>query len=299
MTSILMVGDFPVLSAVEPAGRLRQTSTPGPRHDPSVLVSALEEELGAYRAVVVLYPTWSEPGLPRLLNRARNALGTDRMAVVGLDVSPLALAVLGAQAAAVANEASAGLAVAALPTLAAQLPTGAWLSSVSKLDAVPVTLLQHALSLWPPSRFAVTLPPRARVTPTRRLWPRLASRWVSASCDLVVVGAREDDRRLIEEHVLPAFGLSTATRTLTVEATALPGDARRWWRSRRVIEIVACPSNLSPLVDELRLSYPCAPCPWCGQEVLGPRCDFCDHLATRPLGGKPSRHRRVAAAARS
>ncbi|MBB5938206.1 hypothetical protein [Streptomyces zagrosensis] len=215
--------------------------------------------------LVALYPAASPPALIRRLHTVRAVLESDRIALVPLDLPPLAVAVLARQLRQLSvADFSPGVLACAARLLMHYVYAGAQLSSVTRLEKVPVSMGAHLRSWVPGTQFGVLVHP----TP-----------------QLVVVGRDADPPGPgFATHLTIARGqahaewatstLATAWRVHGVQEVPLPTESARWWGTPRVTEFAAAipdPSVLYQLVASVRREE----CHWCGLELIGDRCAFC------------------------
>jgi hypothetical protein len=275
VTAVLLLGAFPVPRLFPDPGALRGFDPAG--GDPGRLVELVAEDLAAHGAVLALHPTWDGGAGHHLVRLVRSALDASRVVPVATSLPPLAVAVLGAQLAAVAPHLPGpGLLVPGAGLLASRLAVGAWTSSVSRLERPGPTLGQHLRSWWPRSRFLVTVQPQARVEPIRRRQAVDAAAWAVPAPSLAVLASGGGDARWVHEMVLPAVG---AERVLEAGPSPL---GPRWWGARRLVEVVACGADPAAAAAELVAAFPRRACGWCGEPIAGPACPLCG-MAPTPL----------------
>lgn len=264
------------------------------RHTPPAVVLHPPDRLGLEAALtetgallerhghlVVLVPDWLPPATVRRLHTVRAILETDRIALVGTGLPPLATALLVRQLRQLSVcDFSPGVVASAARLLSHYIHAGALLGSVARLDRVAVGLRAHARSWSPGAQFAVLAHPSPHLlklggsgSGTHRsggLPPgpdfathlafargRLASDWVTSE-------------------------LAPAWRVQGVMENPLPADSAGWWATHRLVEFAAAipdPSVLYQLVASVRREE----CRWCGFELIGDRCGFC----AAPLAAPP------------
>lgn len=123
--------------------------------------SALLERHGHVLAVV---PPWLPAATVRRLHTVRAILETDRIAILDVDLPPLATALLVRQLRQLSVcDFSPGVVAASARLLSHYIHAGALLGSVAKLDRVPVGLKAHARSWSPSAQFAVLAHPTPAV----------------------------------------------------------------------------------------------------------------------------------------
>ncbi|MFC6062502.1 hypothetical protein [Streptomyces ochraceiscleroticus] len=201
----------------------------------------------------------------RRLQTLRAVLESDRIALISSALPPLGAGLLVRQLRQLsACDVGPGVLGAAAKLLTYYIHAGALLNSVTRLDAVPVSLKAHARSWVPGSQFAVLAHP----TP-----------------ELVMLGA--DGARLpgpdFPTHLTVAQGqfVSEWPRSLArqwsvqaVQQAELPAESARWWGTGRLTEFAAGIADTDVLA-RLVASVHRFPCPWCGLELIGDRCAFC------------------------
>ncbi|MFF4317427.1 hypothetical protein [Streptomyces sp. NPDC001568] len=240
--------------------------------------SALLERHGH---LVVVVPPWLPAATARRLHTVRAILETDRIALIDIDLPPLATAVLVRQLRQLSVcDFSPGVIASAARLLSHYIWAGALLGTVAKLDRVPVGLKAHARSWSPSARFAVLAHPTPHLA---KLGPPGAT------------GAREGELPPgpgFATHLTFARGqsssdwvtaeLAPAWQVQGVMENPLPADSADWWATPKLVEFAAAipdPSVLYQLVSSVRREE----CRWCGFELIGDRCGFC----AAPLAAPP------------
>jgi len=244
--------------------------------------------LDAHGHIVALAP--AEPADParRRLHTVRSALEADRIAIVPLSLPPLARTLLGEQLRQLAGtDLGPGVLAGAARLLTYYLHAGALLGSVAKLDRVPVGVGDHVKSLVPGRHFAVLAHPE----------PYIGAAEAAAvppgpgyQTQLAVAGRGLDPGWITGP-------LAAAWRTQHLREVPLPGDSARWWGTSKLVEFTAYIADVGMLY-QLVTSVRRDTCTWCGLEVIGDQCLFCDtrlggraaparHAATVPAGGRP------------
>lgn len=214
--------------------------------------------------VIALYPASTPGDVTRRLHAVRSVLESDRIALLGLDLPPLGLALLAQQLRQLSVcDFSPGVLASSARLLAHYIYAGALLGSVAKLDRIPVSLKSHAKSWVPGAQFAVLANPRPQ---------------------LVRVGQEEltgpefGTRMLVAAGQLPAEWLTgtlaPAWRVQGVTTVPLPAESTRWWGTGKVAEFATGLYDVSVLY-QLVSSVRREECHWCGLELIGDRCGFC------------------------
>ncbi|MEU8567646.1 hypothetical protein AB0C51_04630 [Streptomyces pathocidini] len=246
-------------------------------------LEAVRRLLDQHGYVVVLYAGGeARIDLHHRLHTVRSVLDSDRIALLRLDLPPLAIAVLALQLrllAAVPGPAgstpgsapgqagfSPGVLASAARLLSHYVYAGALLGSVSRLDSIPVSLASHATSWVPGTQFA------ALVNPGRRLVK------MGPAAQEALEGPEFGTRILVAKGRLPsdwvASTLAPAWRVHDIRQVPLPRDSAEWWGTGRLVEFAAAiqdPAVLHRIVDSVHR----ARCRWCGLELLGDHCAFC------------------------
>ncbi|MFF2365550.1 hypothetical protein ACFVU0_23030 [Streptomyces sp. NPDC058122] len=248
-------------AAVQPLGTLEDSLTG---------MHALIEQHGY---VIALYPASAETAVTRRLHTVRSVLESDRIALLGIDLPPLGIALLAQQLRQLSVcDFSPGVLASAARLLAHYIYAGALLGSVAKLDRVPVSLKSHAKSWVPGAQFAVLANPRAeliRVGQEDLPGPEFGTRLLSA--------AGQPPSDWVTSTLAPAWQVQGAA------TVPLPEESVRWWGTNRLVEFAAGlhdASVLYQLVSSVRRDE----CRWCGLELIGDRCGFC----AAPLPPPPS-----------
>lgn len=223
--------------------------------------SAIE---GAGHLVVVL-PASVSAGHRTRLRAVRSLLESDRMALVEVDLPPLAVALLVQQLRQISQyDLGPGVIASAARLLTHYLYAGAVLGSVAKLDRVDVGFGAHLKSYLPGARFAVLATPSAQLTAltetTRLPGPDYATQLAYA-----VDG-------LDEEWVRGRLGADWKCQY--VRQVPLPEASARWWGTGKLVEFAAYIADVGVLY-QLVTSAHREPCRWCGLELVGDRCGFC------------------------
>lgn len=232
--------------------------------------------------VIALYPSSAPRDVGRRLHAVRSVLESDRIAVLGLDLPPLGLALLAQQLRQLSVcDFSPGVLASSARLLAHYIYAGALLTSVAKLDRVPVSLTSHARSWMPGAQFAVLATPRPQLVRV-------------GQGDLA--GPEFGTRMLVASGQLPAEWLTgtlaPAWRVQGVATVPLPAESARWWGTGRIAEFAAGLHDVSVLY-QLVSSVRREECHWCGLELIGDRCGFCAAplvpLVSRELPNTPAR----------
>lgn len=238
------------------------------------LESALGETstlLEQHGYVIALYPSSLPVDFARRLHTVRSVLESDRIALLPVDLPPLAVAVLARQLRQLSVcDFSPGVLASAARLLAHYIYAGALLSSVTRLDRVPVSLKSHAKSWMPGTQFAVMVNPAPQLVVIGEAGPPLAA--PEFPTQLLVA-----DGRLQSDWVTRT--LAPAWRVQGCLQTALPADSPGWWGTGKMIEFAAAIPDIS-ILCRLVASVRREECRWCGLELIGDRCCFCSAPVT-------------------
>lgn len=247
----------------------------------------LEQSLNALHALIeqhgyviaVHSATGDDPAVQRL-RTVRSVLESDRVALLGVDLPPLGLALLAQQLRQLSVcDVSPGVLASSARLLAHYIYAGALLGSVARLDHVPVPLATHAKSWVPGAQFAVLAHPRpqlARVGQEELPGPEFGT-WM-------VVAAGQPPSDWVTASLAPAWHVQG------VATVPLPAQSTRWWGTSRLAEFAAGLHDVSvlyQLVSSVRREM----CHWCGLELIGDRCGFC----AAPLSAPPEQRQPPAA----
>ncbi|MFE9094015.1 hypothetical protein [Streptomyces sp. NPDC007264] len=241
----------------------------------------LEQSLAAMHAlieqhgyVIVLYPAPGDDPAVQRLHTVRSVLESDRIALLGIDLPPLGLALLAQQLRQLSVcDFSPGVLASSARLLAHYIYAGALLGSVARLDRVPVPLTSHAKSWVPGAQFAVLATPRpqlARAGQEELPGPEFGTR--------MLVAAGQPPSDWVTATLAPSW------RVQGVATVPLPEQSARWWGTGRLAEFAAGLHDVSvlyQLVSSVRREI----CHWCGLELIGDRCGFC----AAPLAPPPER----------
>ncbi|GLJ87900.1 hypothetical protein [Streptomyces poonensis] len=214
--------------------------------------------------VIALYsPTGQQPAARRL-HAVRSVLESDRIALLGVDLPPLGLALLAQQLRQLsACDFSPGVLASSARLLAHYIYSGALLGSVAKLDRVPVSLKTHAKSWVPGAQFGVLAHPKpqlVRIGEGDLTGPEFGTRLLVAS------GQAPSD--WVTATLAPSWQVQG------VANVPLPDESPRWWGTGKIVEFAAGLYDVSvlyQLVSSVRREL----CHWCGLELIGDRCGFC------------------------
>ncbi|GFM99065.1 hypothetical protein Sfulv_38760 [Streptomyces fulvorobeus] len=221
--------------------------------------------------VIAVYPANIATAHERRLHMIRSMLESDRIALLKVDLPPLGVAVLVRQLRQLSVcDFSVGVVASAARLLSHYIHAGALLSTVTRLDRVPVSLKTHAKSWVPGAQFGVLANPNPQ---------------------LVKIGTGELSGPEFGTHLLVAKGqlqsdwvtetMAPAWQVQAVHEVALPADSPGWWGTAKMIEFAAFLPDIS-VVYQLVSSVRREICAWCGNELIGDRCGLC----SAPLRGQ-------------
>ncbi|MFV0128072.1 hypothetical protein ACLGI4_10200 [Streptomyces sp. HMX112] len=226
--------------------------------------------------VVAVYPSSLPTAHERRLHTVRAALESDRVALLGVDLPPLGVAVLVRQLRQLSVcDFSAGVVASAARLLSHYIHAGALLNTVARLDRVPVGLRSHAKSWVPGSQFAVLANPEPRLVALGGDQPPPAGPEFGTGL-LVARGQLQSD--WVTGTLAPAW------RVQSTEETALPADSPKWWGTPKMVEFAAFLPDIS-ILYQLVASVRREVCSWCGVDLIGDRCGFCSAPFVPP--GRP------------
>ncbi|MER5932900.1 hypothetical protein [Streptomyces sp. NPDC002054] len=249
------------------------------RHTPSAAVLHPPERLDLEQALaetaalldgnghlLVVVPSWLPAPVVRRLHTVRAILETDRIALLGIDLPPLATALLVRQLRQLTVcDFSPGIIASAARLLSHYIHAGALLGSVAKLDRVPVDFKAHARSWVSGAQFAVLANPT----------PHLVKLGPGA---VLPPGPGFATHLSFARGQLPgdwvAAELAPAWQVQGVLENPLPADSPAWWGTPKLIEFAAAIPDIAVLY-QLVASVRREECRWCGLELIGDRCGFC------------------------
>lgn len=239
----------------------------------------LEQSLDAMHAlveqhgyVIAVHPASGDDPAVRRLRTVRSVLESDRIALLGVDLPPLGLALLAQQLRQLSVcDFSPGVLASSARLLAHYIYAGALLGSVAGLDRIPVPLTSHAKSWVPGAQFGVLAHPRpqlVRIGQEDLPGPEFGTR--------MLLAAGQPPSDWVTASLAPAW------RVQGVATVPLPQESVRWWGTNRLVEFAAGLPDVSvlyQLVSSVRREI----CRWCGLELIGDRCGFC----SAPLSPAP------------
>ncbi|MGW2860283.1 hypothetical protein [Streptomyces sp. NPDC001205] len=261
-----------------PPAALLQSPAAQPLDSALAEMHALLEQHGH---VVALYPASIEPAHERRLHMVRSVLESDRIVLIKSPLPPLGTAVLALQLRQLTLCGfSPGVVASAARLLPYYIYTGAALNSVTKLDRVPVSLKSHAKSWLPGTQFGVLANPEpqlVKIGADPLKGPEFASHL------MVARGGLQTD--WVTETLAPAWQVQA------VNETPLPADSANWWGTGKLVEFAAYLSDVQ-VIFQLVSSAWRSQCRWCGMELIGDRCGFCNSpLSSSPIASQENQTR--------
>ena len=249
-----------------------------PKEQP--LAAALTETqslLEQHGYLVTVYPATLPTAFRHRLHTVRSLLESRRIALLPVELPPLASGVLVRQLRQLSLcDLTPGVLGAAARLLTHYVYAGAVLGSVAKLDRVPVAVTSHARSWLPGNQFAVLAAPTSELV---RLGTSGAEEGLTGpqfATQLTVAPGQLSSEWAM--RTLPA-----RWRVGQVEEARLPRDSPVWWGTARLTEFVAAIPDVSVLY-QLVASVRRDECHGCGLELIGDRCAFC----ATPLPSTPA-----------
>ncbi|MEU0806666.1 hypothetical protein [Streptomyces sp. NPDC005970] len=223
--------------------------------------------------LIVVYPAATPAPFVRRLHTVRAVLESDRIALLPLELPPLAVAVVARQLRQLSMcDFSPGVLACAARLLTHYVHAGALLGSVAKLDRVPVSLTSHVKSWVPGAQFAVLAHPTPQLVKVGGEavlpGPGYATHLTVARGNLNNHGHGHAGGDWINAKLAPGWGVQG------VEEVPPPHESAAWWGTPKLIEFAAAIPDLSVLY-QLVASVRREECHWCGFELIGDRCAFC------------------------
>jgi hypothetical protein len=233
------------------------------------LIDAVGEAIDQVGHAIAVYPTWAPPSSAQRLATVRAATDVRRVAVYPTSLPPLAGSMLADLAAAVsAFVPSPGLLLSGLRKLEEELIVAAWLGSVARLREPPPSLRQHLASWWPRTAFAVAVLPQPAI---RRLTMKDRGLAIPEPRDpiRVAMSVHEGDPSWVHEVLVPALG------NPPIDEVAPTPEGPSWWGTRRLVEVVGYPTDVSAVAGRISLGVEGSLCGWCHETIASNPCPFC------------------------
>ncbi|MEW2394556.1 hypothetical protein [Streptomyces sp. NPDC046862] len=209
----------------------------------------------------------AELAVARRLHTVRSVLESDRIALLGIDLPPLGIALLSQQLRQLSVcDFSPGVLASSARLLAHYIYAGALLGSVTKLDRVPVSLKSHAKSWVPGAQFVVLANPRPQLVRLGQGQEELAG--PEFGTRLLVANGPQPPSDWVTSTLAPAWQVQG------VATVPLAAESARWWGTGKLVEFAAGLYDVSVLY-QLVSSVRRETCHWCGLELIGDRCGFC------------------------
>lgn len=238
----------------------------------AALLDALRPPLDAGETVVAVYPAWQPDPWLRDLQVVRSVLHTDALALVPLDLPPLAGAVVCGMLAQTAAAREPAAAIAAVGPLSGTVTALGWLGTVSGLSHLPVSLQLHTRSVVPGSAFvAVATGADRRVLPVSRRKPALPLPMPDQHLRVSVAPGDRGDLEPVQ-HALTSSGWWGGTTLV-----ASPPLATEWWGTDRHLEIVLHPATAAAASASVGPLPDGEVCPRCQRRTSTDPCSFCRH----------------------
>ncbi|MFE3522735.1 hypothetical protein ACFXOD_14260 [Streptomyces sp. NPDC059161] len=227
--------------------------------------------------LIAVYPASIAPAHEQRLHMVRSVLESDRIVLLKSSLPPLGTAILALQLRQLTlGGFSPGVIASAARLLPHYIHAGAVLNSVTKLDRVPVSLKSHAKSWLPGTQFGVLAHPEPQ---------------------LVKIGAGQLKGPEFASHLLVANGqlqtdwvtatLAPGWQVQAVHETPLPADSAHWWGTGKLVEFASYLPDAN-VIHQLVASAWRVQCHWCGMELIGDRCGFCNSpLPSASTGSTP------------
>ncbi|GAA3842826.1 hypothetical protein ACFS5L_42700 [Streptomyces phyllanthi] len=211
-------------------------------------------------------PVPSEKSVAQRLHTVRSVLESDRIALLGIDLPPLGIALLAQQLRQLSVcDFSPGVLASSARLLAHYIYAGALLGSVTKLDRVRVSLKSHAKSWMPGAQFAVLANPKPQLV---RLGQEEQLAGPEFGTRLVVANGPQPPSDWVTSTLAPAWQVQG------VATVPPPAESSRWWGTGKLVEFAAGLHDVSVLY-QLVSSVRRETCHWCELELIGDRCGFC------------------------
>jgi hypothetical protein len=235
--------------------------------------------LEAYGHVVVLAPPDPRDPVRRRLHTMRSVLDAGKLAIVPVDLPPLATGLLAEQLRQLAaTDLGPGVLAGAARLLTHYLHCGAVLGSLARLDRVRVGVGTHLKSLVPGRQYVVLAHPETSLAVAG---PDTAPPGPGFLTQLAVAAAPGADPGWVTGTLAPAW------RAQHVRPVPLPEESARWWGTGKLVEFAAYIADVGMLY-QLVASVRRDRCGWCGLDVIGDQCPYCAARPTPPPTGPPA-----------
>jgi hypothetical protein len=155
-----------------------------------------------------------------------------------------------------------GAVASAIRLVESVLSTTAYVDSVARLEQPAPSLVDHALSHLPGSRFLI-LPTRV----IRRARPASPAAQGLGAGPCFAAASRDAAGQQWRRELIGSTGCR--------DVVTVWDRTRSWWRARRWAEVTTVGEPIATLRDRLS-AVPVAACPWCGRQRAGlVPCCFC------------------------
>ncbi|QVQ53764.1 hypothetical protein J4H86_08620 [Spiractinospora alimapuensis] len=226
--------------------------------------------------VLALYPEWRATTALRAVRFARGALGSDHIAAIGLNASPLTLSLLADQLAYLAPYLPAGMIASVTRELPRHLVSGGWLRSVTKLATLPTSFGQHLGSYSPGAAFLAVCAPEPRVVRVRNEDATAGIPFRPVEPVQVLLSSPSNvDTTAFDDRIRPAL------RPISVRTLPEQPLGADFFGTAKYLEFVALsahPSALTQAVHNVRATL----CRWCREPTSAQSCPFCGSATPQP-----------------
>lgn len=268
MTAVMLFGDVPSTGLLQArAVRLATQASVG-AEEFDELTRSLSAGPAENGAVLLVYPAWCAGEARRLLATVRVSLGTDRVAGIPLSLPPLAISLVADQLAHMGPYLWPGALAGLAHHLARTMVTGAWVSSVARLEQIQTGIADHLASYLPNSGFMVLAAPPTGVHRITAREPLAPLEYRPEAPVLMVMADEGGDLDWLRSRLAPAVG---AGSMVTVTPQPL---GQTYWGTKKYLEYVALcahPQALERAARAMRLRD----CEWCGEPIAARLCPFC------------------------
>lgn len=258
--------------------------------------------LEAHGYLIVLYPVTTPLEFVHRLHAVRAVLESDRIALLPLELPPLATAVVVRQLRHLSIcDFTPGVLGAAVRLLAHYVYGGALLTSLSRLERLPARLVEQARVRVPGAQYGVLAGPTPQVI---RVGGGSGQAGSDEAASVLQGPAYSTHLTVADGQLTSDWVTSTLARQWRVQGVhqvPLPADSPLWWGTGKLIEFAAGILDISVLY-QLVSSVRREECHWCGLELIGDRCAFCScpvHAEGRPRAVGSVQRRALTAGGRS
>ncbi|MCX0277958.1 hypothetical protein NLM24_46895 [Nocardia zapadnayensis] len=239
-----------------------------PHEDFDALLEQLDAPEDTWVALIVDAERATE--IERRISHARARSTESRVLMFESNLSPLGIQVLTEIAQSTQTELDPGALLELLHRVSGAIRCFAVLESVARLTQAQPSLMQHALSLLPSSRFIAEAHGRV-LRGTRAEDFSAIQPSESASVAFTVEGDRQATEAITD-------ALLARLQPVTVVPRNRPaGAGSRWWGLEHPTEVCLAPADLAPHITTVREQS--TACDWCGFSRIAPVCRVCHRLA--------------------